>query len=115
MATLVIDLMDRRPIRALPASSRRAILAAVPAGWTVRFVVVGAKGVDRVVGEADYLVLAVAETPETSGLMNRRRFASMKPGSVLINVARGRLVDEEALLAVLDSSHLRGAGLDVFH
>lgn len=77
-------------------------------------VVAGRRGVDRAVAEADYLVLAVPETPLTRGLMNRRRLAAMKPGSVLINVARGRLVDEEALLEALDSGHLRGAGLDVF-
>ena len=77
-------------------------------------VVVGATGVDRVVGRSDYLVLAVPETPLTRGLMNRSRLAAMKPGSVLVNVARGRLVDEEALLETLDSGRLRGAGLDVF-
>ena len=71
--------------------------------------------VDRTVGRSDYLVLAIPETPLTRGLMNRRRLAAMKPGSVLVNVARGRLVDEDALLEALGSGHLRGAGLDVFH
>ena len=78
-------------------------------------VVAGEGGVERVVEQADHLVLAVPETPLTRGLMNRRRLAAMKPGSVLVNVARGRLVDEEALLEALGSGHLRGAGLDVFH
>ncbi len=78
-------------------------------------VVAGEGGVERVVEQSDYLVLAVPETPLTRGLMNRRRLAAMKPGSVLVNVARGRLVDEEALLEALGSGHLRGAGLDVFH
>ncbi|MDE2761246.1 MAG: D-2-hydroxyacid dehydrogenase [Gemmatimonadota bacterium] len=78
-------------------------------------VVAGEGGIGRVVERSDYLVLAVPETPLTRGLMNRRRLAAMKPGSVLVNVARGRLVDEEALLEALGSGHLRGAGLDVFH
>ena len=78
-------------------------------------VAAGPAALDRVIAEADYLVLAVPETPLTHGLMTRRRLFAMKPGSVLINVARGRLVDEPALLDALDSGPLRGAGLDVFH
>ena len=77
-------------------------------------VVGGARGLDRVISESDYLVLAVPETRETRGMITRWRLFSMKRGSVLINVARGRLVDEEALLDALDAGHLRGAGLDVF-
>lgn len=78
-------------------------------------VVAGPPALDRVIAGADYLVLAVPETPLTRGLMKRERLFAMKPGSVLINVARGRLVDESALLDALDSGPLRGAGLDVFH
>ena len=78
-------------------------------------VVAGTAGLDRVIAQADYLVLAVPETPLTHGMMTRQRLFAMKPGSVLINVARGRLVDEAALLDALDSGPLRGAGLDVFH
>ena len=75
----------------------------------------GTEGLDRVIAQADYLVLAVPETPLTHGLMTRQRLFAMKPGSVLVNIARGRLVDETALLDALDSGPLRGAGLDVFH
>ncbi len=74
----------------------------------------GAAGLERVVRGSDFLVLALPETPATRGTMDRRRLFSMRPGSVLVNVARGGLVDEAALLAALDSGPLRGAALDVF-
>lgn len=70
---------------------------------------------DHTIGQSDYLVLALPETAQTRGLMTAERLFAMKPGAVLINVARGRLVDEDALLDALDSGRLRGAGLDVFH
>ena len=78
-------------------------------------VVAGRDGLNRVLSQSDYVVLTVPETGETRGIMTRKRLFSMKPGAVLINVARGRLVDEDALLEALNSGHLRGAGLDVFH
>ncbi len=79
---------------------------------------VGAGGsmLERAITESDYLVLTLPETDETRGIITRQRIFSMKPGSVLINVARGRLVDEDALLEALGANGpLRGAGLDVFH
>lgn len=76
----------------------------------------GAEALDRAVRESDYLVLTLPETDETRGILTRDRLFSMKPGSVLVNVARGRLVDEEALLGALQpAGPLRGAGLDVYH
>lgn len=69
---------------------------------------------DRAIAESDYVVLTLPETAETRGLMTGERLRAMKPGAVLINVARGRLLDEDALLDALDSGRLRGAGLDVF-
>ena len=77
-------------------------------------VVAGKQGLNQVIAESDYLVLAVPETPRTRDMISRKRLATMKPGAVLINVARGRLVDEEALLDALNAGRLRGAGLDVF-
>lgn len=75
----------------------------------------GPDGLARVLEQSDYVVLAVPETPRTRNLINRQRIFSMKRGAVLVNVARGRIVDEEALLEALTADHLRGAGLDVFH
>lgn len=63
--------------------------------------------------EADYLCLAAPHTPETDGLMDREAFAAMKNGSVLINIGRGGLVREEALMWALDEGPLKGAVLDV--
>lgn len=63
---------------------------------------------------ADVVTLHVPLTAETRGLLDRERLASMKPGALLINCARGGVLDEEALLAALESGRLGGAGLDVF-
>lgn len=63
---------------------------------------------------ADVLSLHLPLTPETTRIIDAKALAAMKRGSVLINTARGALVDEAALLAALKSGHLRGAGLDVF-
>jgi phosphoglycerate dehydrogenase-like enzyme len=68
----------------------------------------------KLLQESDLVSLHLPLTDETTNLMNAATFAAMKPGSVFINTARGGLVDEEALLAALQSGHLRAAGLDVF-
>lgn len=69
---------------------------------------------DQVLGESDFVVLCVPLTAETNRFMNAERIAAMKGGSYLINVSRGAVVDETALIEALRSSHLAGAGLDVF-
>lgn len=64
-------------------------------------------------GRADVVVFAMPSTPETQGVANAEFFAAMKPGAVFVNVARAAQVDEDALLAALDSGHLDYAILDV--
>jgi D-lactate dehydrogenase len=68
---------------------------------------------DDLFREADIVSLHVPLLPETRHLVNRERLATMKRGSLLINTARGEVVDTEALLWALDEGILAGAGLDV--
>jgi len=68
---------------------------------------------DGLLSEADVVSLHIPLNPDTAGLINAQRLARMKRGAVLVNTARGGLVDEAALLAALRSGHLRAAGLDV--
>ena len=69
---------------------------------------------DTIIGSADFLSLHAPSTPETYHLMNADRFAQMKTEAVLLNLARGPLVDPSALLEALDNGQIRGAGMDVF-
>ena len=71
-------------------------------------------GLDEALAKANVVVLAIALTEETRDLMDRERLENMKANAVLINAARGGLVDEEALVEVLNTGHLSGAALDVF-
>lgn len=69
---------------------------------------------DELLKQADYVVLAAPLIPATKGLMNNARIAKMKPSTCLINVGRGPLVDEEALVDALRAKRIAGAALDVF-
>ncbi|MBV9462991.1 MAG: hydroxyacid dehydrogenase [Verrucomicrobiae bacterium] len=68
---------------------------------------------DQLLTESDVLSLHIPLVPATKHLINRETIAKMKKGAILINTARGGLVDTEALLEALDQEKLRGAGLDV--
>jgi phosphoglycerate dehydrogenase-like enzyme len=81
------------------------------------------KGFDRVVhrdelvkvaAELDFLVALTPLSPETRGIVGAKVFAAMKPTAYVVNVARGGVVDEPALIAALEAGKIAGAGLDVF-
>lgn len=71
--------------------------------------------IDTLLAKSDVVSLHLTLGDATRGFLNAERIAKMKPGVILINTARGALVDEAALLAALKSGHIRHAGLDVFH
>jgi phosphoglycerate dehydrogenase-like enzyme len=64
--------------------------------------------------EADFVVSTTTANPTTIGMFNRDLFSKMRPGAVFVNVSRGGVVDEDALISALKSGRLAGAGLDVF-
>jgi phosphoglycerate dehydrogenase-like enzyme len=76
--------------------------------------VLGPDGLPEVLAEADFVVLALPLTPDTENLIDARALAQMKPGAWIVNVARGRLVDERALLRALAEGPIGGAVLDAF-
>jgi D-3-phosphoglycerate dehydrogenase len=70
---------------------------------------------DTLLARADVVSMNLTLNDETRGFLSAERIARMKPGAILVNTARGALVDEVALIAALTSGHIRHAGLDVFH
>jgi phosphoglycerate dehydrogenase-like enzyme len=70
-------------------------------------------GFDQLLADADVISLHVPITPATRGMIGADELRRMRPGALLVNVSRGGLVDETALLEALDRRHLAGAGLDV--
>lgn len=80
--------------------------------WADRFYPM--EQLDDALAQTDIVIMAIALTEQTRGLMNEARFAAMKNGAVFINAARGGLVDEAALICALKAGKLSGAALDVF-
>jgi phosphoglycerate dehydrogenase-like enzyme len=90
---------------------RRRVGEPVPAGidavWTP-------DRLDDLLAHSDVVVIAAPHTPETKRLIGRAQIERMKPGALLVNVARGKLVDDDALIEALRAGRVGGAALDVF-
>lgn len=69
---------------------------------------------DKLLATSDVVIIAIPSTPQTYHLLDSRALASMKPQSLLVNIGRGPVIEENAMVLALDSGHLRGAALDVF-
>jgi phosphoglycerate dehydrogenase-like enzyme len=91
--------LRRHPARGAPAGFER---------------VAGPDALDEELAAADIVVLAAPLTPETSGVLDATRMSRLRPGAIVVNVARGALLDEDALAAAVGAGRLRGAVLDVF-
>lgn len=76
--------------------------------------VVGPDGLHELMRRSDYVVVAAPITPDTRGLVGREAIAAMKPSGVLVNIGRGPVVDEAALVEALTARRIRGAALDVY-
>ncbi|MFJ1650225.1 D-2-hydroxyacid dehydrogenase [Streptomyces sp. NPDC088337] len=83
-------------------------------GRAARAGVHGPEDLDRLVARADWVVAAAPLTEETRGMFDARRFGLMQPSARFVNVGRGQLVDEEALVRALTDRWIAGAALDVF-
>jgi phosphoglycerate dehydrogenase-like enzyme len=92
----------------------RRSAAAPAAGADGADLVLPAGRILEVAAESDFLAVCSQLTPETRGLVGGRVFAAMRPGAVLVNIARGEEVDEDALIAAVTSGAIRGAVLDVY-
>ena len=69
---------------------------------------------DDLLAQSDFISIHMPKTPETTGMISTDQFGLMKPTAFIVNVARGGLIDEDALFAALKSNRIAGAGLDVF-
>jgi phosphogluconate 2-dehydrogenase len=72
------------------------------------------RSLDALLQEADFVCLTVPLTAETEGLIGAEQFAQMRPETIFINIARGKVVDEQAMIHALQTGQIRAAGLDVF-
>ena len=115
-ATVVgLGSIGRRVVELLSLLGAQVTGVGRPGGsYDVSVPVVGTDELDAVLPSTEILVLACPLTPETENLINADRVGLLPAGAILVNIARGQVIDEPALTAALLSGHLAGAALDVF-
>ncbi|MGE0159073.1 MAG: D-2-hydroxyacid dehydrogenase [Gemmatimonadales bacterium] len=104
-------------LKRTPASPGETDLAPVYGGGSLAEriqIVRGTSALEALLERSDTVVVTAPETPATKGMIGERELGMMRRGALVINVSRGRLIDEPALLVALGEGRLRGAGLDVF-
>jgi phosphoglycerate dehydrogenase-like enzyme len=98
-------------LRVIGTRRRKPSETALPIGFSR---LEGPERLLELIAQSDFVAVCCQWTPETTKLIGRETFAVMRPGTVLVNVARGEIIDEEALLDALASGILRGVALDVY-
>ncbi len=116
IGTIGLGNIAAEAVRLLGVLDVRRFLAFDPYTTPERAVELGVDLVplDDLLAQSDYVLVNCPFTPDTRGLLGPDQFALMKPGAVLINTARGPIVQEQALIEALQSGRLAGAALDVF-
>ncbi len=108
--------IGREVARLAKAFGMRVIAVRVKQAVRARYadVILPPERLRQLLSESDFVAVTLPYTPETSGLIGEAELREMKPTAYLINVARGGIVDEDALIRALDENWIAGAGLDVF-
>ena len=116
IGTIGLGNIAAEAIRLLRVLSVRQFLAFDPYASSQRGVELGVEMVslDELLRQSDYVLVNCPLTPETRGLLGREQFARMKPDAVVINTARGPIIDQAALIEALEGRRIAGAALDVF-
>ncbi|WP_343712398.1 D-2-hydroxyacid dehydrogenase [Inquilinus sp.] len=119
LAVVGVGEVGRRVIQIGKAFDMRVVALARPGSKRIAAelgvdALFGSDDLHRMLGEADALVLIIPHTAETEGMIDRAAIAAMKPGVVLVNIARGQVIDEPAMIDALRSGHIAFAALDVF-
>jgi phosphoglycerate dehydrogenase-like enzyme len=116
VGTIGLGNIASEAVRLLRAVGVSRFLAFDPYASAERAITLGVNlvSLDELLKESDYVLVNCPLTPQTQGLLGKEQFARMKPDAVLINTARGPIVDEAALIEALQTGRISGAALDVF-